>query len=240
VSDVTTGILPWGRWATFGLGLAAMLAGQLAALAALTLWYGVGVAGLPDFAGDGPAITVVILASAPVQVLLLAVFAWIRGASAQDYLGLTWPRRSDLIFGIVAVVGLIVAGDALSFALERDIVTPFQNDIYRTAAEASSLPLLWFAVVAMTPASEELLFRGFLFRGWLHSPRDVWPVIVVTALLWAVMHLQYDWYVVGQVFASGLLLGWLRWVSGSTILTILLHALINFEGMVESVMAFHG
>ena len=240
MSDVTTGIMPWGRWATFGLGLVALLAGQLAALAALTVWYGVDVAGLPDFTGDGPAVIVVIIAAAPVQVLLLAVFVWIRGASAHDYFGLTWPRRSDLIFGIVAVVGLIVAGDALSFMLGHNIVTQFQSDIYSTAAAADALPLLWFAVVAVTPASEELLFRGFLFRGWLHSPRDVWPVIMVTALLWALMHVQYDWYVIGQVFVSGVLLGWLRWASGSTILTILLHGLINFEGMVESVMAFHG
>ena len=99
---------------------------------------------------------------------------------------------------------------------------------------------LWFAVVVVTPVGEETLFRGFLFRGWLRSPRDAWPVIVVTAPLWALMHVQYDWYVIGQVFVSGLLLGWLRWATGSTILTILLHGLINFEGMLESVMALHG
>jgi len=240
VNVVTTGILPWGRWATFGLGLVALLAGQLVALVALTFWYGASLAAMPDFTGDGPAVTVVILASTPVQVLLLAVFAWLRGASATDYLGLTWPRRSDLIFGIAAVIGLIVAGDALSWLAGRNIVTPFQNDIYRSAASAGALPLLWFAVVVITPCGEETLFRGFLFRGWLHSPRDVWPVIVVTSLLWAIMHVQYDWYIVGQVFVSGLLLGWLRWVSGSTILVILLHGLINFEGMLEAVVAFHG
>jgi membrane protease YdiL (CAAX protease family) len=34
----------------------------------------------------------------------------------------------------------------------------------------------------------------------------------------------------------GLVLGWFRWVSGSTILTILLHGLINLEGMLETFM----
>ncbi len=89
-------------------------------------------------------------------------------------------------------------------------------------------------MVVATPIGEEILFRGFLFRGWLQSPRDVWPVIVVTSLLWALIHVQYDWYVIGQVFAFGLLLGWMRWATGSTILTILLHALINTEGMIET------
>ena len=88
-------------------------------------------------------------------------------------------------------------------------------------------------------AGEEILFRGFLFRGWRRSRRDVWFVIVLTALLWAVVHLQYDPYVIAQVFAYGLVLGWLRWVTGSTILTMLLHGLINFEGMLETFVALH-
>jgi membrane protease YdiL (CAAX protease family) len=33
--------------------------------------------------------------------------------------------------------------------------------------------------------------------------------------------------------------GWLRWVTGSTILTMLLHGLINFEGMFETFVALH-
>jgi membrane protease YdiL (CAAX protease family) len=237
--NAPAGILPWGRTATFGFGLLTLLGGQLAALAALTLCYGKSVAQMPDLTGDGAAVSIVILASAPVQMLLLTAFAWIKGASATDYLGLRWPRRSDLIFGVCATIGLIVAGDALSWVIGRDIVTPFQSDIYRTAAASGVLPLLWFAVVVVTPLGEEMLFRGFLFRGWLLAQRDVWPVIVITALLWAIMHLQYDWYVIGQVFVSGLLLSGLRWASGSTILTIMLHGLINFEGMLESVAAFH-
>ena len=88
--------------------------------------------------------------------------------------------------------------------------------------------------VVATPIGEEIIFRGFLFRGWLKSPRDVWPVIVATALLWAIIHLQYDWYVIGQIFVGGVFLGWIRWATGSTILTILLHALINTEGMIET------
>jgi uncharacterized protein len=41
------------------------------------------------------------------------------------------------------------------------------------------------------------------------------------------------------VFVYGLVLGWFRWVAGSTILTIFLHSLINFEGMLETVIAIH-
>lgn len=237
---MTTAPQPWGRAATFGLGLLALLAGQIAALAALTWWYGEGLARLPDFTGDGIAVTLIIIASNPVQVAMLALFARMRSTSAADYLGLVVPRRSEVIFGIAAVVAFIVAGDLLSWLLGHNIVTPFQSDIYRTASASGALLSLWFAIVVIGPIGEEVLFRGFLFRGWLRQPREAWAVIGITAALWALMHVQYDWFVIAQVFMSGLLLGWLRWATGSTLLTILLHSLVNFEGMFEALLAYHG
>jgi membrane protease YdiL (CAAX protease family) len=140
------------------------------------------------------------------------------------------------VFGVTAVVGMIVAGNILSWLIGINIVTTFQTNIFRTASDVGFVQvlLLVMAVVVLTPIGEEIMFRGFLFRGWLRGPRDVWPVIVVTSLLWALIHVQYDWYVTGQIFAFGLMLGWIRWATGSTVLTILLHGLINLEGMVET------
>jgi len=229
---------PWGRIATFGLGLFALLSGQFAALAALAWWYGSGPSDMPDFSGDGLAITLVIAVSTPVQVGLLMLFAQRTGASAAEYLGWTMPRRSEVGFGIAAVVAVIVGANLVSWLVGRGLVTQFQSDIFRTASDAGfgAQVLLWLAVVVATPIGEETLFRGFLFRGWLKEPRDVWPVIVVTSLVWALVHVQYDWYVTGQVFMFGLLLGWMRWATGSTLLTILLHGLINTEGMIETVV----
>jgi len=142
------------------------------------------------------------------------------------------------VFGVAAVIAVIVVTNVVSWLLGRGLVTPFQSDIYRTAGAAGGLSLLWLwlAVVVATPIGEETLFRGFLFRGWLRTPRDVWPVIVLSALLFALIHVQYDWYVTGQVLAFGVLLGWMRWATGSTLLTILLHGVINFEGMIETVV----
>ena len=230
---------PWGRWATLGLGLVALLGGQAAALVALQWWFGRPLTQMPDFSGDGVAATVVIFVSIPVQLALLFLLAQKPGGSAADYLGLKVPSRGELMVGISATVALIVVGDVLTWLLGHFLVTPFQLDIYRTASAAGCLPLLWLAVVVVTPIGEESLFRGFLFRGWLRAPRDVWPVILVTAFLWAIVHVQYDWFVIFQVFCFGVMLGWLRWATGSTILTMLLHGLINVEGMLETLIALH-
>jgi membrane protease YdiL (CAAX protease family) len=230
---------PWGRVSTLLLGIAAMLAGQIVALVALTWWYGRGLSQLPDFSGDGVAVSLIILVSTPFQIALLALFALRRSPSAAGYLGLVMPRRSDVVFGVLAVIALIVAANTVSWLLGRPIVTSFQNDIYRTADTAGAMALLWFAVVVGAPAGEEVLFRGFLFRGWLRAPRDTWPVIFITALLFALLHVQYDTFVMAQIFLFGLLLGFMRWASGSTLLTILLHALINLEGMIETWIGFN-
>jgi membrane protease YdiL (CAAX protease family) len=230
---------PWGRLASFGLGFIAMLAGQIAALFVLGWWLGVGLSTMPDFSGDGVAVTLIIIVSTPIQLALLAAFAQRSGGSATEYLGLVWPRRSEVVFGVAAIVALIIAGNVLSWLLGKSIVTSFQTDIFRTADAAGWLPalLLLVAVVVVTPIGEETLFRGFLFRGWLRTPGEAWPVIIATSALWAIIHIQYDWYVTGQIFAFGLLLGWMRWATGSTLLTILLHALINMEGMFETFLA---
>ncbi len=235
---MTEAIQPWGRLATFGLGFVAMMTGQIAALMVLSWWLGGGLSQLPDFSGDGVAVVLIILVSTPIQLLLLAAFAQRAGGDIAGYLGLIWPRRSELVFGVAVTVALIVAGNILSWILGNNIVTPFQLDIFRTASQAGLLPLLllWFAVVVVTPVGEEILFRGFLFRGWLRSAGYAWVVIAVTSVIWALIHVQYDWYVTGQIFVFGLMLGWMRWATGSTLLTILLHALINLEGMIETLV----
>jgi membrane protease YdiL (CAAX protease family) len=64
-------------------------------------------------------------------------------------------------------------------------------------------------------------------------------VICLTALLWALSHAQYNFYYIGQVFVFGLLLGWFRFQSGSTLLTIVLHGLMNLQAILETTVAFH-
>ena len=51
--------------------------------------------------------------------------------------------------------------------------------------------------------------------------------IAVTAVLWALLHIQYSWFFIVEIVTLGLFFGWMRWKSGSTLLTIALHATNN-------------
>jgi CAAX protease family protein len=227
----------WGRWTALGLGLVAMLVAQVPALAAYSWRVGFDAARWADIAHDGLAVTILICVSTPVQIALLAFLARRAGVTATDYLGLSVPRGRDFSVAFVALMVLIAVGDGINRLRGEDVVTPFQVDIYRTASAAGWLPWLWITIVVVAPIGEETLFRGFLFRSWNRSPRDAWIAIAVTALLWAVLHVQYELFVMGQVFVIGLAFGWVRWKTGSTLPTILMHCLLNGAGMFETFLA---
>ena len=140
----------------------------MAALVALTWWYGASLAQLPNFSGDGVAVSLVILVSTPVQVGAVGADGGGRPASPPRIISALCCRgKATSSFGVIAVIAFIAFGDAISFLLGQNVVTPFQRDIYRTADAAGWLPVLWLVVVVVTPIGEETLFRGFLFRGWL-------------------------------------------------------------------------
>jgi CAAX protease family protein len=227
---------PWGIFATLALGAIALVISQLSGVAALIAWYGLEIRNISTMAQHGGAIMLFIAVSSPVQVAMLALAASAKGNVA-EYLGYKLPSRGELVFSIVVLAVMIAAGDAVSWLAGRNVVDRFQSDIYQSAKNVSLLPLLLVAIAVLVPISEETLFRGFLMRGWLRSSRSAWPAILVTAGLFAIIHVQYDWFLIGQVFAFGVLFGWARWATGSTILTVVLHAIVNLEGMVETFLS---
>ncbi len=226
----------WGYWATFGWALLAFFVGQFAALAVLVWWRIGDLNAVLDVPFDGIAVALFILIANPITIAILMLAVRLARASQAEYLALAVPQTRDLRVGIICIVGLIAISDALLYVTGQPLVTPFQLQSYSTAAAEGWLAPFLIAAVVVAPASEEIIFRGFLFRGWARSDRAAWPAIVVISVLWAALHVQYDWTGILQIFVIGLFLGWMRWRSGSLLLTILLHALFNLEGMAETIV----
>jgi membrane protease YdiL (CAAX protease family) len=169
----------------------------------------------------------------PVEIAVLVFAARLRRWPPAIYLGLVMPRRAEVIVAVACVIVLGVAFDAILYVTGRELVPPFQVEIWRTAVDAGWLIWLLAAIVVAAPIGEEIVFRGFLFRG-LAKPGWEVHAIGVISLAWALLHIQYDWLGMAQVFLIGLMLGWFRWASGSTFLTIGMHILINLESMIET------
>jgi len=229
----------WGYWTTLGWSIVAFLVGQFAGFGVLLWLRGGNWDSVLQTPFDGVLVTIFIAISNPVTIAVLAIAVRIARSDLSDYFALKWPAARDLTLGIAALVVLIAAGDALLYLSGRDLVTPFQVQSYTTAAAAGWLPAMFAAAIVIAPAGEEAVFRGFLFRGWARSARAVWPAIIVISILWAMLHIQYDWAGVLQIFVVGLFLGWMRWRSSSLVLTFVLHALFNLEGSLETLALIH-
>ena len=231
-----TGAPPWGIVATVAIAVLAFALGQAVAAAALTAWASPAALSGAVLPADGGAVVLVVLSANLIQTVTLVLAARARSASAFAYLGLDRPARRDVLHGVAGLVALIVVADIVTVAAGRDLVPPIQIAIWRSAAAQGVLPLLWIALVVAAPIGEELLFRGFLFRGCARSDTSAMPTIVLTAFVFALLHVQYDWIGILMIFGVGLLLGWLRWRTGSTTLVILLHVLLNLEGTIETML----
>ena len=227
---------PWGTVATVLWTLLTLFVSAIVLVPTEALW--TGGKHPPSILSDGPRLSFAALVSTAVWVEVLAWAARRRGWQAADYLGWVVPKPRDVAVTLPVIVALILASDALDYLLDRTGFVPsFQINTYRSAREAGGLVMLWIAFVAAGPLGEEIMFRGFLYRGWARSPGAVVPAVVVISALWAILHLQqyeYDWLVILQIFLLGLVLGWARWRSGSTMLTFAMHAFNNAWALVET------
>jgi len=231
---------PWGLWPTLGLAAAVAVSFVVAQLVVAMIWaFAASISNggkLPKgWESSGLLLAAATCASAPVAFGFTWLFAHLRKAMpAAEYLGFRLVSVGALVPWALALLGLVAASDVLTAWLGRPIVPEFMQNAYRTVGFA---PLLWVALLVAAPLAEETLFRGFLFVGILHSRLGAFGAITITALAWALIHLQYDAYGIGTVFVSGLLLGLVRLRTGSLFATIFLHFLMNLIATVETVCA---
>lgn len=156
--------------------------------------------------------------------LIMGIAKLKRGSKLRDYLELKWPPLKQVLRWTLITLGFCLLADGISLLLSQPLVPEFMLKAYRSA---SPRWLLWLALVIAAPIFEEICFRGFIFKGFAASRLRWQGATVVTAALWAVIHLQYDWYLISVVFGLGLVLGTARAMTNSTLLTIWLHSLIN-------------
>src|SRR6267154_385861 len=229
----------WKFWGTALWGLfifAAMFVGQIAVVAWFVLMREgpVNVAAAIHVVGGGLTISLSVIMGLP--AVLAALWIAIRGSRTRfaDYLALRWPSWTDLAIGVVALIVLVMGWDLLSRAAGREIAPGFMGEVLNSARADGSLWLLVIAFVIAAPLSEEFFARGFLYRGWSESFLGPVGAIILSSLVWTALHLQYDWFFFGEVFSIGLLLGFLRYRSNSTWLTVVLHGLNNLAATLQT------
>ena len=230
----------WKFWGTTLWGIfifAAMFAGQLTVVLYFVLRQegGIDIASTIRAVGGGLTISLSVIMGLPA----VAAACWIATKASRtpfaDYLALRWTSWKNVAIGVVSLVVLVGCWDLMSRALGREITPGFMGDVLKSAQADGALWLLVIAFCVAAPISEELFARGFLYRGWSESRLGPAGAILLSSIAWTALHLQYDWFFFGEVFAIGLLFGYLRYRTGSTLLTIVLHGLNNLAATLQTI-----
>jgi uncharacterized protein len=229
--------LPGRRWKFWGTTLwavailATFVVVTIAGLFAMVLWLN------PDIEGAGdqlsgllrakPGVGATVFGAALVgATAVLALAVRMSRVGMREYLGLVWPRARDVGIGFAGLLVIYLAF-WLIFLLIGHPPSRYVAKLYREAQSDGTLPLLLLGVVIVAPVGEEVLIRGFLYRGWATSRLGPSGAIVLTSVVWTALHTQYEWTILAEIFCIGLLYGSIRRRSGSTVATIMLHVTQN-------------
>jgi membrane protease YdiL (CAAX protease family) len=230
----------WKFWGTALWGLfifAAMFAGQIAVVA----WFVLRREGPIDLAaaihvvGGGLTISLSVIMGLPAVLAALWIAIRFSRTPFADYLALRWPSWTNLLIGVAALFVLVMGWDLLSRATGREVAPGFMGEVLKSARADGALWLLVIAFTVAAPITEEFFARGFLYRGWSESFLGPVGAIILSSVVWTALHLQYDWFFFGEVFSIGLLLGYLRYRSNSTWLTVVVHGLNNLAAVVQTI-----
>jgi uncharacterized protein len=229
----------WGFWATAGLGLATgivfLLVQTLTVLpfviAALAGEPGLDVSELTNrVLENGDLFSAATIAAAVVCVGFILLMIKARGGeSITQYLALKSISRKTIARMFVITAVFILLSIAVSALLPEQPGSDYTTTAYNNA---SIKPLFWVAVVIFAPIFEEAFVRGFLFIGFRQSRIGPAGAIILTTLIWAALHMQYDIFQIAVIFVLGIILGIVRHKTDSLWSPLIIHSFNNLVAMV--------
>lgn len=214
------GQVPWGGW-------------QIAAGIILVMFFLFSAAALaPVFGTLYPEQKDAVATWVSVHLMAVAIVAtvWYFGLRHSRYplvlLRLSrvkWPRKRTVLLMLGAMATSLIATSVYAgivgwLGLDKLSTPPVDSGIL---FDGPLILLTFQALAFITPMSEELFFRGFIFRGLM--PRvGPWVAIAASAAVFSAFHLSIG--VLIPIFITGLLLAWLYWRTGSLWAAIGAHA----------------
>jgi membrane protease YdiL (CAAX protease family) len=230
-------------WKFFGTALwtvAALAAMSIAQLVVMLLAFAFLVKGEFDegvfaaFVQHGGVVAGSVLVGVPAALLVLWLATRTAGRSFASYLALRRPTLRQIAYALAASAALLSILDGSAWLLGYPLSPDFSLASVRTARDSGLIWLLMLGFCVGAPIAEEFIFRGFLFRGWSTSFLGPLGAIVLSGVLFAVIHPQYEWFYIAGIAMVGWLFGYLRHWSGSTWLTVITHAFYNLMAGVQA------
>lgn len=137
-----------------------------------------------------------------------------------QWMDFVWAPLGMFVYLVLTTIVTAIATQALTFV----DYSQTQETGFAEIATRPEYILAFLSLVIVAPLAEEVLFRGYLF-GKLRKYAPLWLSILITSVLFAVVHFQ--WNVGIDVFVLSIVLCLLRVYTGSLWASILLHMIKN-------------
>ena len=241
IQPLETGDRPrstWGWWEAVGVYFLAFLVAGIAAIPILEI--------LGDTTVNGGVGRTEIIATIAADLVVTAILmSWLARWHREWRLAMVLPPRERLarhvLFGVIAGAILVPAVGLLSVAVQialqqavgHDVTTPEQVAPGLSPLAAGMLILL---AVVFAPVSEELFFRGVLFRS-VRDRHGFWPAALASAIPFGLVHYvpapAIDALVLQlTMVGTGLGLAWIYERRGTIVAPMAAHVAFNVVGLV--------
>lgn len=181
----------------------------------------------------GAVVAASVLLGLPAALLVLWLAIRLARRSFAAYLALRRPAARDILLALAASLALLVTLDAIAVIAGYPVSPDFVLTSVRSARDSGTLWLLLLGFCVAAPVGEEFIFRGFVYRGWSATALGPAGAILLSSALFAIIHLQYEWFYLAGIFAVGSLFGYLRYRLRSTWTTVIAHGFYNLVAAVQ-------
>jgi uncharacterized protein len=234
----------WGSMSWLGGVFIAWTSAQICALLVFLLPYlsshpgtKINPEAFEDLMADANTISFITIVSVPFALAVVFLAVRLRRWSAREYFALKLFTWKQLGYGVAAIVATLLATEAIGYFCGHADQSVFMENMMASIRSGAGVWPLLLAALVFAPIGEEIVFRGFLYRGLAASRLGMMGAIILSAGIWAAIHMQYDLFQMGVIFVIGLTLGAMRAWSGSTYLAIVLHSLVNAAAFSQAFLA---
>ncbi|MBC8127304.1 MAG: CPBP family intramembrane metalloprotease [Gloeobacteraceae cyanobacterium ES-bin-144] len=220
-----------GAW-PMPLGLIVFLVATLAWIG-FTMTLEIGISTLPNLHPMG----VILLDSAarllPSLIAIGLIFR--RPSHAFRVMGLRQPIALKTIIGLYSLLTLI--DQAMRYVISSDSASTPGGGLNASEAGIWGLFFTLISACLLAPISEELLYRGVLFRSFWNR-LGVLPAAILSSMIFAILHF-YDGYGLASVGIFGMSCALLYAATGSLGSAIALHLLYNVTIKLPEWIVYH-
>ncbi len=233
----------WGIWSTSGFIILIFLVASIGNIILLVCSivicsYPLSELNISNFINylitDGLIFSLSIWVNAVISLLMVYLFVKLRkGKKLTEYIGFNKCSIRSIVLPILILSAFYLFANYVTIRYNISVNEGFMLSLFK-----SNVPyiLLFSSLVIIAPFYEEVVFRGFFLQGIVNSKLGKYGAIIITSVIWTLIHTQYNYFTQGYLFIIGIFLCYIRIKSKSIWPSIISHMFINLTATIMTTL----